>query len=76
MGAEPAARRVERWLRRTRFTACVSLGVLFLALAFMPGGAAWLSGVVLFAAGLWYWAPIALGTVRGFSEGLHEDPRG
>jgi hypothetical protein len=35
----------------------------------LPGVGAWLSGVLMLVAGLWYWLPVVLRVGRRFAEG-------
>jgi hypothetical protein len=68
--AEQTEGPVESWARRTRFTGVVVLFAVSLALIlFVPGLAAWLSGVLMVLAGLWYWLPVVIRSRRRFAEG-------
>ena len=68
--AEQTEGPVESWTRRTRFTGVAVLLAVSLALIlFDPGLAAWLSGVLMVVAGLWYWLPVVLRSRRRFAEG-------
>ena len=65
---------VETWARRTRFTAVVSLVAVSIALlVVLPGVGAWLSGVLMIAAALWYWLPVVLRAWRTFAEGYQSE---
>ena len=60
----------ESWLRRTRFTAVVTIFAITIALIItLPGVAAWLDGLLMLLAGLWYWLPVLLRSGRTFAEG-------
>lgn len=75
MDAEPAEWLAESWLRRTRFTAVVTLFAITVALIiFLPGVAAWLGGLAMFLAQLWYWLPVLLRSGRRFAEGYRTNP--
>jgi hypothetical protein len=39
-----------------------------------PGIGAWLNGVVMLAAGVWYWLPVVLRSGRKFAEGFRSEP--
>ena len=57
--AERAEWRVESWVRRTRFTAVVTLVALSIALAvLLPGVGAWLGGALMVVAAVWNWLPV------------------
>ena len=68
--AERAEWRAESWVRRTRFTAVVTLVALSIALAVLvPGVGAWLSGALMVVAAVWHWLPMVLRCGRKFVEG-------
>jgi hypothetical protein len=66
---------VESWARRTRFTAVVILVAVSIGLAVLvPGVGAWLSGVLMVVAALWFWLPVVLRSGRKFAEGYQSGP--
>ena len=72
--AEQSEGPVESWARRTRFTGVVVLFAASMALIlFLPGVAAWLGGVLMVVAGVWYWLPVVLRTRRKFAEGYRRE---
>ena len=74
MDAERTEWPLESWARRTRFTAAVVLLAVSLALVIgAPGVGAWLGGVLMVLAGLWYWLPIVLRSGRKFAEGYQSE---